>query len=193
MKPKQNPVADSLPLSLDLVKRRIYIVRGQEVVLASDLAELYQVPTKTLNLAVKRNSERFPADFVFQLTKEEHSNLILQFATSSLRFQSETSKIGRGGRRYLPYAFTEHGVAMLSSVLKSKRAIQMNIFIIRAFIELRKMLVSHEQISRRLQKVEGKINLYGQVLTGVVADIKRIKNPPLTKAIGFEYRPKSKQ
>jgi hypothetical protein len=188
MKPKQNPVADSLPLSLDLVKRRIYVIRGREIMLDSDLAELYQVHTKRLNESVRRNKNRFPQDFMFALDKNEVENLRFQFETSnnnplgsqiaSLNMRSQIATASKRNTRFRPYAFTEHGVAMLSSILKSKRAIQMNIFIIRAFIELRKMLASHEQISRRLQKVEGKINLYGQVLTG---------------AIGFEYRPKSKQ
>src|SRR5437763_14813088 len=99
--------------------------------LDADLAELYQVLTKNVNLAVRRNQERFPEDFMFQLTAEE---------AESLRFQIVTSNTGRGGRRYLPYAFTEHGVAMLSSVLRSPRAVEMNILIIRAFIKLRELI-----------------------------------------------------
>ena len=99
------------------VERRIFLVRGQKVMLDTDLAELYRVPTKSLNLAVKRNADRFPEDFTFQLTDDE---------AAGLRFHFETSKRGRGGRRYLPYAFTEQGVAMLSSVLRSSRAVQVN-------------------------------------------------------------------
>src|SRR5690348_9652781 len=114
---------DLLPVPVEMIERRIYLIRGQKVMLDSDLAELYQVLTKNLNLAVRRNTNRFPTDFMFQLTKEEAESLRLQFATSN---------VGRGGRRYLPYAFTEHGVAMLSSVLNSERAVQMNILIIRA-------------------------------------------------------------
>src|SRR5258708_22844862 len=111
--PKQQPsVADRLPIPVELIARRIYRIRGQKVMLDTDLAELYQVLTKNLNLAVRRNKERFPEDFMFQLTEEE---------AESLRLQIATSKIGRGGRRYLPYVFTEHGVAMLSSVLRSAR------------------------------------------------------------------------
>src|SRR3989338_388715 len=100
------------------VSSRIYLIRGKRVLIDSDLAELYGVPTKALNLAVRRNIDRFPTDFMFQLTPEE---------AESLRFQNETSNKGRGGRRYLPYAFTQEGVAMLSGVLSSPRAVQANI------------------------------------------------------------------
>src|SRR5271165_1004630 len=105
-------------LPVGSIERHIHLVRGQKVMLDSDLAALYEVPTKLLNLAVRRNQGRFPEDFMFQLTKDENTALRLQIATSNG---------GRGGRRYLPYAFTEHGVAMLSSVLKSERAIQVNV------------------------------------------------------------------
>ena len=106
-----------LPVPIHLVERRIYVIRGQKVMLDADLAVLYRVPTKSLNLAVKRNADRFPEDFMFQLTDNE---------VAGLRFHFETSKRGRGGRRYRPYAFTEQGVAMLSSVLRSPRAVQVN-------------------------------------------------------------------
>jgi hypothetical protein len=109
-------------------------IRGQKVMLDADLAELYRVPTKSLNLAVKRNADRFPEDFAFQLTEAE---------VTALRFQFETSKRGRGGRHYLPRAFTEQGVAMLSGVLRSARAVQVNIAIMRAFVRLREMLMIH--------------------------------------------------
>jgi hypothetical protein len=123
-----------LPVAAPFIERRIYLIRGQKVMLDSDLAELYLVPTFRLNEAVKRNRARFPEDFMFQLTKEEATSLTSQIAMS----KSE----GRGGRRTLPYAFTEHGVAMLSSVLNSDRAVQMNILIIRAFVRLREVRAS---------------------------------------------------
>ncbi len=124
-----------LAVPVALVERKIYFIRGQKVMMDSELAELYQVPTKSLNLAIKRKTQRFPDDFMFRLTKTE---------ADSLRFQNETSKnTGRGGRRYLPYVFTEHGVAMLSSVLNSERAVQVNIAIIRTFIKLREILSTH--------------------------------------------------
>jgi ORF6N domain len=186
MKSKNNKnVMSRLPIPSSLIERRIHFIHGQEVILDSDLADLYQVPTKVLNQAIKRNKYRFPNDFMFRLTAKE---------ASSLRSQFVTLEKGRGRySKYSPLAFTEHGVAMLSSVLNSKRAIQMNIFIIRAFIELRKMLENHQKLSKRLQKVEGRIILYDQVLTGMMEDIKRFKNPPKTNAIGFEWRPKSKK
>ena len=146
--------------------------------LDADLAELYQALTKNLNLAVRRNADRFPPDFMFQLTKEETEALRLQFATSNA---------GRGGRRYLPYAFTEHGVAMLSSVLSSKRAIQMNIVIIRAFIKLREVVNSSKDLRRRLEQVEAKLQRHGAAI-GVLADeIKKLKQPPVSpkRRIGF--------
>jgi hypothetical protein len=122
MPPKNSPAAH-LSVPAKLIDRRIYIVRGKKVMLDSDLADLYQVTTGNLNLAVRRNLDRFPSDFMFQLTKSEHDALLLQIARA---------KAGRGGRQTPPYAFTELGVAMLSSVLRSDRAVQMNINIMRA-------------------------------------------------------------
>ncbi len=130
------------PLQL---KRRIYSVRGQNVMLDSDLAKLYEVETKTLNRAVSRNSERFPADFMFQLTTEESEILKYQIGTSSW-----------GGRRTLPYVFTEQGVAMLSSVLRSERAVQVNIAIMRAFVSLRGLLTQDSDLARRILTLEEK-------------------------------------
>jgi len=184
MKPKNNKsTSNNTVAPTNMIARKIYVIRGQEVMLDSDLAELYQVVTGNLNLSVRRNRERFPADFMFQLAKQEYKNLILQFAISNLRSQFVTPSYG--GRRHLPYAFTEHGVAMLSSILHSKRAIQMNIFIIRAFIQLRRMTAKHEELSKRLLKAEGVLKLHDQVLVRVVEDIKKFKNPPKTDAIGF--------
>ena len=128
---KKNLTANSLSISVQLIERRIYLIRGQKVMIDFDLAELYGVPTKRLNERISRNKKRFPEDFMFRLTKEE---------TESLRSQFATSNRGRGGRRYLPYAFTEQGVAMLSTVLNSEQAIAVNITIMRAFVKLRQML-----------------------------------------------------
>src|SRR5690349_10727510 len=126
------------------IQNRIYEIRGERVMLDRDLANLYETETKFLNLAVKRNLKRFPPDFMFQLTKEEFEDLRLQIETlensKSLRLQIETSKEGRGGTRYLPYAFTEQGVAMLSGVLHSDKAVNMNISIMRAFVEIRRII-----------------------------------------------------
>jgi hypothetical protein len=143
-------------------------MRGQKVMLDEDLAEIYRVATKSLNLAVRRNLNRFPADFMFQLSKEE---------AESLRLQIETSKIGgRGGRRYMPYAFTEHGVAMLSSVLKSERAVQMNIVIIRAFVKLREMIASHKHLARKVERIEETQKTHSSVLSVVIDDINALSN-----------------
>jgi hypothetical protein len=129
------------------IETRILQFRGHKVLLDSDLADLYGVTTKSLNQAVKRNLGRFPSDFMFQLTTEE---------AELLRSQIVTSKKGRGGRRYQPIAFTEHGVAMLSSVLNSERAIQANIAIIRAFARLREFLATHQDLAKKLAELEDK-------------------------------------
>jgi phage regulator Rha-like protein len=139
------------------IQNRIYEVRGERVMLDRDLAALYETETKVLNLAVKRNIKRFPVDFMFQLTKEEYEALRLQIETSNkfdhpLRLQNETSK-GRGGTRYLPYAFTEQGVAMLSGILNSDKAINMNIAIMRAFVEVRKVLLHQHDLKEQLKNI----------------------------------------
>ena len=147
--------------------------------LDTDLAELYQVLTNNLNLAVRRNPDRFPADFMFQLTQEEFDNLRLQFATSSS---------GYGGRRYLPYAFTEFGVAMLSAVLKSQRAVQMSILIVRAFVKLRELISSHKDLAARIEKLEANQGQHASVINILAEEIDNLKllppEPP-RKRIGF--------
>lgn len=130
------------------IKDLIYVIRGHRVMLDSDLAFLYEVETKVLNQAVKRNIERFPRDFMFQLTKEEYEVLRSQFVTSKSKIET------RGGRQYLPYVFTEQGVAMLSSVLKSKRAIQINIQIMRTFVQLRQWAIENKDIAKHLTELE---------------------------------------
>jgi len=137
------------------IETAILVIRGEKVMLDADLATLYGVETKVLVQAVKRNLDRFPADFMFQLTKEEFDRLRDQVDTQGLRSQSVTSRSGgRGGRRYPPYAFTEQGVAMLSSVLRSRRAVAVHIEIMRTFVRLRQMLLSHEELARKLEKLE---------------------------------------
>jgi hypothetical protein len=134
-------------ITAEEVKRRIYTMRGQSVMLDSDLAELYGVETSALNRAVKRNPERFPVDFVFHLTTEESQSLIFQFGISNT---------GRGGRRKPTSAYTEQGVAMLSSVLRSERAVQVNIAIMRAFVSLRGLLLSNSELAWKLLEMEKK-------------------------------------
>jgi hypothetical protein len=144
-----------LPVPIELIERRIFLIRSQKVMIDADLADLYQVTTGNLNLAVRRNLDRFPEDFMFQLAEKEFENLRLHFATSSW-----------GGRRYMPYAFTEHGVAMLSSVLNSPRAVQMNILIIRAFVKLREMLATHKDLALKIEELERQQKEHGQQLAG---------------------------
>ncbi|MEO8255101.1 MAG: ORF6N domain-containing protein [Flavobacterium sp.] len=132
-------------ISRQEIENQIYTIRSQQVMLDSDLARIYQVETKNLNKAVKRNTERFPASFCFQLTEEEIENLRFQIGTSSLNY---------GGRRYLPYVFTEQGIAMLSAVLRSEIAIKVSIEIMNAFVEMRRMLISNASLFHRLDKIE---------------------------------------
>src|ERR1022692_1842439 len=169
MPKKISSPADQLPVPVELVERRIYLIRGQKVMLDSDLAELYQVTTGNLNLAVRRNSKRFPEDFMFQLTKEEADTLLLQIARA---------KTGRGGRQTSPYAFTELGVAMLSSVLNSERAVQMNIIIMRAFVRMRELLTIHKDLAEKIEKLERTQKQRGSILVAVVQDIQKLKTPP---------------
>jgi hypothetical protein len=175
------------------VERRIYLIRGEKVLLDHDLAALYGVPTKSLNLAVRRNTERFPSDFMFQLTQAEAQALRFQIGTSNqmvagkssdLRFQIETSKSRRGGRRYLPYAFTEQGVAMLSSVLRSKRAVQVNIAIMRTFVRLREMLLSNADLARKLNALEKKYDAQFKVVFDAIRELMTPPEPP-RRQIGF--------
>ena len=150
------------------IQNRIHVIRGERVLLDKDLAALYETETKALNLAVKRNLKRFPKDFMFQLTKEEWDDLRLQTETSDtvhpnsestkpLRLQIETSKSGRGGTRYLPYAFTEQGVAMLSGILNSEKAINMNIAIMRAFVEVRRIIYQQNDLKEQLQLIKDRL------------------------------------
>ncbi|MBX9660393.1 MAG: ORF6N domain-containing protein [Nitrospiraceae bacterium] len=175
----KKPSTTELIVPVERVENRIYLIRGEKVMLDTDLAELYQVPTKRLNEAVSRNHSRFPDDFMFQLTQEEFDNLRSQIATSSS---------GYGGRRYLPYAFTEFGVAMLSAVLKSERAVQMSILIMRAFVKLRELISSHKDLAARIEKLEANQSQHASVINILAEEIDNLKllppEPP-RKRIGF--------
>jgi hypothetical protein len=131
------------------IENQIYNIRGQQVMLDSDLAELYEVPTGRLNEQMARNPLRFPTDFMFQLTQQEYNTLRSQFAIS---------KTGRGGRRFLPYVFTQEGIAMLSSVLNSERAIQVNVAIMRTFVRMRELTAKNDSLTRKLDALEKKYN-----------------------------------
>jgi hypothetical protein len=153
------------PIPLDAVERRIYFFRNQKVMLDSDLAALYGVPTAHLNQAVKRNRPRFPDDFMFHLTPQETSLLISQYVTSNA---------GRGGRRKPAFAFTELGVAMLSSVLRSERAVQMNIVIMRGFVRLRQALETNRQLAARIAKLEAGQQNHSSIMSVVIQDIENL-------------------
>ena len=166
---------------IESIARKIIFLRGEKVLLDSDLAELYDVETGALNRAVKRNADRFPEDFMFQITGEE---------AELLRCQTGISKPGRGGRRYLPYAFTEQGVAMLSSVLNSKRAIEVNIAIMRAFVHLRKVIASHDKLSKKLAELEQHLEDHDESIEAIFEAIRQLMTPPKKsrKRIGFEVK-----
>ena len=158
------------------VEQRIFRIRGQQVMLDAHLAGLYGVETKALNRAIKRNQERFPEDFMFQLTTDEEN---------VLRCQTGTSKPRRGGRRYLPYVFTEQGVAMLSSVLHSPRAVQVNIAIMRAFVRLREMLMSNADLARKLLALEDKYDAQFKIVFAAIRELMEGPPPPPKPRIGF--------
>jgi hypothetical protein len=174
----------SLPVPVELVARRIYLIRAQRVMIDSDLAALYGVPTKALNQAVKRNAGRFPGDFMFQLTKDETDALRSQLVTLDLRLQNETSNWrsqivtsnsdAKMGLRRPPYAFTELGVAMLSSVLNSERAVQMNITIMRAFVKLREIVATNKALAQRIDQIASTVKDHSALFDIVIQDIEKL-------------------
>jgi phage regulator Rha-like protein len=161
---------------IEVIEKKILLINGKKVMLDSDLAALYGVETKTLVRAVKRNLERFPDDFMVQLTKEEFVNLKFHFGTSRW-----------GGRRYLPYAFTENGVAMLSSILNSPKAIQVNIQIMRTFTKLREMITSHKDLTKKLNELEKKYDGQFQIVFEAIRQLIEVEESPKRK-IGFIAR-----
>jgi hypothetical protein len=172
-------MAKSITLADEIIISKIYLIREHKVMLDGDLAELYQVETRRLNEQVKRNIDRFPEDFMFQLTEKEWENLKSQNATSSW-----------GGRRKKPYAFTEHGVLMLSSVLNSDRAIQVNIQIMRIYSKLRSMIMDHKDILLKLERLEGKVIKHDENFKVVFDYLRELLNPktePVRK-IGFKHK-----
>ena len=163
------------PVLVERIERFILLVRGQKVMLDSHLAELYSVETRMLLQAVNRNQKRFPEDFMFQLSEEEYG---------ALRSQTVISKKGRGGRRYRPYVFPEQGVAMLSSVLRSERAVQVNIEIMRAFVRLREMIASHKGLARKLEALEKKYDAQFKVVFDAIRELMAPPSPK-QRRIGF--------
>lgn len=171
----------------ETIEKKILLIRNHKVMLDFHLAELYGVPTKYLNLAVKRNLDRFPEDFMFQLTESE-----LKVVSRNLRFQFETSSSKHGGRRYLPYAFTEQGVAMLSSALRSKRAVQVNIEIMRAFVKLREILASHKELARKLDELEKKYDAQFKIIFDAIRELMKPPEKPKSP-IGFRVEEAKKK
>lgn len=172
---------EPLELGAPAIESRIFVVRGRQVMIDEDLADLYGVETRVLIQQVKRNAKRFPSDFMFQLTKAE---------AGALRSQFVTSNEGRGGRRYAPYVFTEQGVAMLSGVLRSDRAIAVNIEIMRTFVELRRVAGSYAAIEKRLKQIERRVGEHDEQLEQIFTALRQLIAPPARpkRPIGFRVR-----
>lgn len=170
-----------LPIPVERIQKSIILIRGKKVMLDADLAQLYGVSTKRLNEQVKRNRDRFPEDFMFQLNAAEIKNLRSHFATS---------KRERGGRRYSPYAFTEHEAIMLASVLNTPRAIEVSVFVVRAFVRLREILSTHKALAHKLTELESRIETHDEAIQSLVSAIRELMaGPPRpSKKIGFQLR-----
>jgi len=168
-------------LALQKIAPLIHQIRGERVILDSDLSAIYGVDTRSLVQAVKRNIDRFPSDFAFQLSADEYD---------SLRSQIVISK-GRGGRRYLPYAFTEHGAIMAANVLNSKEAVRMSVFVVRAFVKLRAVLATHKELAAKLSELEHKVGTHDQAIVSIIATIRQLTEPPAkekARLIGFRSK-----
>jgi len=174
-------------MELQLIQNKIYEVRGHKIMLDFDLAELYEVQTKALNLAVKRNLQRFPGDFMFQLSREDWNSLRVKIENlNSLRLQNETLDKGRGKHtKYLPYAFTEQGLAMLSGILTSEKAINVNIAIMRAFVMVRQYALTYKELSDKLKEIEGRFTDVYDAINYLLEKDKLQVNQSQRKIIGF--------
>ena len=175
--PKPPEKSDQEIVPVESIQQRIYLIRGHKVMLDRDLAELYGVTTRRLNEQLRRNLDRFPSDFAFLLTQQEFANLKSHFATSSS---------GWGGRRKLPYAFTEHGVVMAANVLTSSVAVRASIQVVRAFVRLREILSTHKDLARKLEKLEGKYDANFRVVFDAIRKLMGPEKPPPRRRIGFE-------
>lgn len=184
------PTKKPVTAPVEHITQSILILRGQRVMLDSDLAELYGVTTKRFNEQVRRNLERFPVDFMFQVTVEE---------LARLRSQIATSKSGRGGRRYSPYVFTEHGAIMAAMILNSPYAVEMSVYIVRAFVQLRELLTSNKELAKRLDELEVRITrklaTHDQAITAIIKTIRQLMTQPEPKkrSIGFVELEERKQ
>lgn len=165
-------------LPANRIESRIFLIRAEKVILDSDLAELYGVTTKRLNEQVKRNKERFPGDFMFQLSSKEMEDL---------RSQNAPSKGARGGRRYRPYAFTEHGAIMAASVLNTPRAVEVSVYVVRAFIKLRETISTHKELARKFAELEKRTETHDEDISALFEAIRQLMEPPEkpAKRIGF--------
>jgi hypothetical protein len=175
------PKPDSRPFAIEAIASRIVTLRGERVLLDADLAALYGVETRRLNEQVRRNRRRFPADFVFRMTREELENLMSQFATSRW-----------GGRRKLPYAFTEHGAIQAATILSTRRAVEVSVYVVRAFVQLRGVLTANRELAKRLveleARIERKIDTHDRVIADILDAIRQLMSPPEPKPkrrIGF--------
>jgi len=161
---------------------KIHLIRGQRVMLDSDLATIYVVPTMRLNEQFKRNRQRFPGDFAFQLTQEEFADLISQIAISS----------SHGGRRKLPWVFTEHGAIMLAAILNSARAVEMSVFVVRAFVQMREVLMGNRQLAAKLAELEKRVGGHDEVIADLITAIRKLLEAPAEektkREIGFHIR-----
>ena len=167
---------------VERITQAILVLRSQRVILDSDLAAIYGVTTGRLNEAVKRNADRFPEDFMFRLSAAEHAALISQFATS---------KPGRGGRRKLPWAFTEHGAIQAANVLNSPRAVAMGVYVVRAFVKLRELLISNRELARRFDELEARLEkrltAHDETIAAILSAIRELMNPPPSKRRGIGF------
>ena len=163
---------------IEIIESKIYLIRNQRVMLDSDIAELYGVTTKRFNEQVKRNIERFPEDFMFKLTDEEYKILRSQFATSN---------IIHGGRRYSPYVFTEHGAIMAATILNSSKAVEMSIFVVRAFVKLREITSGNKELAQKLNELEKKYEKHDKDIKAIIDAIRQLMTPPekTKRKIGF--------
>ena len=164
--------------TVESVAGRIHVIRRQKVMFDADLASLYGVTTKRFNEQVRRNLARFPGDFMFQLTEAEQT---------ALRSQIATSNTGRGGRRYAPYVFSEHGAIMAATILNSPRATEMSVFIVRAFVQLREALATHKQVAQKLDALERKVSSHDKAIAGLIDAIRQLMMPSVQpkRPIGF--------
>ena len=174
-------VIDTTNLALQKIAPLIHAIRGEWVILDSDLAAIFGVTTARLNQQVRRNVDRFPTDFMFELTKKEFDSLMLQVAIS---------KGGRGGRRKLPLAFTEHGAIMAANVLSSKQAVEMSVFVVRAFVKLRETLATHQELAEKLTELERKVGTHGRAIVSILTTIRMMTEPATQKARAIGFRAK---